>query len=104
MDENAIIKKLENAISTSKGDWGRNDHLIKRIANGDKITNSDKLYLKNFLDVDYLEIADERKMRPLPKKNPSVTLNPNLVNCHSNMFHLHRIYFESDTSIFPTLV
>ena len=83
MDKNLIIKKLSYAISASKGDWGRNHFLLKRITNDDELTNSDQLYLKNLLDIDDLEIIGKHRVTNSPKKNPFVFLNANLVNCFS---------------------
>ncbi|KFM19987.1 hypothetical protein AAA799P11_00291 [Marine Group I thaumarchaeote SCGC AAA799-P11] len=81
MDKNSLITKLTKAIDESKGDWGRNQYLLKRIKSNKEIITSDKHYLEKLLDVESLEITEEPQKPKLPKKDKTVFLNPNLVKC-----------------------
>ena len=84
MDKNSLISKLSKAIEESKGDWGRNQYLLKRIKKNKEIINSDKLYLEKLLEIKQLEVAEESTEQPnIPKKDKSVFLNPNLINCNT---------------------
>ena len=83
MDKNFLIIKLSKAIEQSKGDWGRNHHILKRIRQNKEITNSDTVYLGRLLGVkipigsNSFESASTRIL----KKNNSVFINSNLVKC-----------------------
>ena len=83
MDKNFLLSKLADAIKQSKGDWGRNQYLLKNIQNNREFTNSDKLYLERILSLEITEITNEstRLKQKIPKKDKSVFLNPNLVKC-----------------------
>jgi len=81
LDKNFLINKLTDVTEQSKGDWGRNQHLLKRIKQNKEITNSDKLYLESLLKVEILEITDNVEKQQIPKKNETVFLNPNFVKC-----------------------
>lgn len=81
MNKNFLINKLTDAIEQSKGDWGRNHHLLERIKQNSEITNSDKLYLESLLELEILEIKDEVKKQQIPKNDKTIFLNPNFVKC-----------------------
>ncbi len=81
MNKNFLINKLTDAIEQSKGDWGRNHHLLERIKQNSEITNSDKLYLEYLLELEILEIKDEVKKQQIPKNDKTIFLNPNFVKC-----------------------
>ena len=83
MDKNFLITKLNAAIGESKGDWGRNQYLLKRINQNKEIINSDKLYLEKILGLDISEISEIRETRQIPKKKKTIFLNPNMVNCNT---------------------
>ena len=83
MDKNFLITKLNAAIGESKGDWGRNQYLLKRISQNKEIINSDKLYLEKILGLDISEISEIRETRQIPKKKKTIFLNPNMVNCNT---------------------
>ena len=83
MDKNLLITKLADAIDQSKGDWGRNQYLLKRIKQNKEFINSDKLYLERILGFEVPVIADKTVIQyhKIPKKDKSVFLNPNLIKC-----------------------
>ena len=68
MNKNFLINKLTDAIEQSKGDWGRNHHLLERIKQNSEITNSDKLYLESLLELEILEIIDDPEKKQIPRK------------------------------------
>ncbi len=71
---------LLEAIEESKGDWGRNQYLLKRIKENKEINNSDKLYLKRILGLKIPEITD-KQYQQIPKKDKSVSSIQDLVKC-----------------------
>ena len=81
MNKNFLINKLTDAIEQSKGDWGRNHHLLERIKQNSEITNSDKLYLEYLLELEILEIIDDPEEKQISKKDKTIFLNPNFVKC-----------------------
>lgn len=81
MNKNFLINKLTDAIEQSKGDWGRNHHLLERIKQNSEITNSDKLYLKSLLELEILEIINNTEEKQIPKKDKIIFLNPNFIKC-----------------------
>lgn len=81
MDKNFIISKLAAFIDQSKGDVGRNRHILERINQNMEITNSDKSYLEFLLELEILEITDNVEKQQIPKKDKTVFLNPNFVKC-----------------------
>ena len=80
MDKNLVIEKLTNAIEESKGDWGRNQYLLKVIKSNREVTNSDKEYLEKILEINNLIIEKEVKTK-ISKKDKTIFLNPGLVKC-----------------------
>jgi cellulose synthase/poly-beta-1,6-N-acetylglucosamine synthase-like glycosyltransferase len=81
LNKNFLINKLTDAIEQSKGDWGRNHHLLERIKQNSEITNSDKLYLEYLLELEILEIIDDPEEKQISKKDKTIFLNPNFVKC-----------------------
>jgi len=83
LDKNFLITILEEAIQQSKGDWGRNQYLLKRIKENKEIINSDKLYLERISRLKILEITDKinNQHQQIPEKDKTVFLNPNLIKC-----------------------
>ena len=59
MDKNFLITILAEAIEQSKGDWGRNQYLLKRIKENKEIINSDKLYLERISGLKIPEITNK---------------------------------------------
>ncbi len=80
MDKNFLITILEEAIEQSKGDWGRNQYLLKRIEENKEIINSDKLYLERISGLKITEKTDYQHQQ-IPKKDKSVSLISDLVKC-----------------------
>ncbi|MGY5149176.1 MAG: glycosyltransferase family 2 protein [Candidatus Nitrosopumilus sp. bin_68KS] len=82
MDKILLIKKLVDAIKSSKGDPERNRYLIRVINKNKEISNSDKEYLKNYLGITISgKIKDSRPVKKIPKKDKTIFLNPNLIKC-----------------------
>ena len=77
MDKNFLITILAEAIEKSKGDWGRNQYLLKRIRQNKEIINSDKLYLERISGLKSTEITDKQYQQIL-KKDKSIY---DLVKC-----------------------
>ncbi|MCH8915369.1 MAG: glycosyltransferase family 2 protein [Thaumarchaeota archaeon] len=80
MDKNFLITILAEAIEQSKGDWGRNQYLLKRIEENKEIINSDKLYLERISGLKITEKTDYQHQQ-IPKKDKSVSLISDLVKC-----------------------
>ncbi len=82
MDRILLIKKLVDAIKSSKGDPERNRYLIRIVNKNKEISNSDKAYLKNYLGITISGKTKESKpIKRIPKKDKTVFLNPNLIKC-----------------------
>ncbi|KAF6247581.1 glycosyl transferase [Nitrosopumilus sp. b3] len=82
MDKILLIKKLVEAIKSSKGDSERNRYLIRLVNKNKDISNSDKDYLKNYLGITISgKIKDSKPAKKMPKKDKTVFLNPNLIKC-----------------------
>ena len=83
MDRKILILKLADAIGQSRRDEGRNQYLLEQLNGNKDITNSDKLYLEQILDLEILRIEDNfKKNKPQTvKKDKTVFLNPNMVKC-----------------------
>jgi len=83
LDKNFLISKLAGAIDQSKGDFGRNHYILKRIKQNKEFINSDKIYLERILGLKITEITDKTDTphQQIPKKDKSVFLNPNLIKC-----------------------
>jgi len=83
LDKNFLTTILAEAIEQSKGDWGRNQYLLKRIKQNKEIINSDKLYLERIsgLKIPEIIVKTDHQYRQIPKKDSSVVLNPNLIKC-----------------------
>ncbi|NNM02518.1 MAG: glycosyltransferase [Nitrosopumilus sp.] len=82
MDKILLIKKLVEAIKSSKGDPERNRYLIRVVNKNKDISNSDKDYLKNYLGITISgKIIDSKPAKNIPKKDKTVFLNPNLIKC-----------------------
>jgi len=83
LDKNSLITKLNAAIRESKGDWGRNQHLLKRIHQNKEIINSDKLYLERILGLNISKITGIQEIHQIPKKKKNIFLNPNMIKCNT---------------------
>lgn len=85
MDKNFIISKLADAIDQSKGDEGRNRYLLERLREYRDITNSDRLYLEQILELKISNIYDEtiNEKEIIQKKDNTIFLNPKMVKCDS---------------------
>jgi len=83
LDKNFLINILVEAIAQSKGDWGRNQYLLKRIKQNKEIFNSDKLYLERISRLKIPEITDktDNQYQQIPKKDKSVSLIHDLIKC-----------------------
>ena len=82
MDRILLIKKLVDAIKSSKGDPERNRYLIRVVNKNKEISNSDKAYLKNYLGINISgKITESKPVKKIPKKDKTVFLNPNLIKC-----------------------
>jgi cellulose synthase/poly-beta-1,6-N-acetylglucosamine synthase-like glycosyltransferase len=82
LDKILLIKKLADAIKSSKGDTGRNRYLIRMINKNKDISNSDKAYLKNYLGITISgKIEESKSAKKIPKKDKTVFLNTNLIQC-----------------------
>ena len=83
MDNNFLIDRLSEAIKQSKGDFGRNQYLLKRIKQNKKISNSDKLYLERISGLKIPEITDkiDNQYQQIPEKDKSVSPILDLVKC-----------------------
>ncbi|WP_371504936.1 glycosyltransferase [Nitrosopumilus adriaticus] len=82
MDRILLIKKLVDAIKSSKGDPERNRYLIRVVNKNKEISNSDKEYLKNYLGINISgKIKGSKHVKKIPKKDKTVFLNPNLIKC-----------------------
>ncbi|AJW70925.1 glycosyltransferase family 2 protein [Nitrosopumilus adriaticus] len=82
MDRILLIKKLVDAIKSSKGDPERNRYLIRVVNKNKEISNSDKEYLKNHLGINISgKIKGSKHVKKIPKKDKTVFLNPNLIKC-----------------------
>ncbi len=83
MDKNFLISILTEVIEQSKGDWGRNQYLLKRIKQNKEIINSDKLYLERISGLKIPEIIDktDNQYQQIPKKEKSVSQISDLVKC-----------------------
>ncbi|MFQ5781635.1 MAG: glycosyltransferase [Nitrosopumilus sp.] len=85
MNRDFLIEKLADAIKHSKGDWGRNQYLLKRIQKNREFIKSDKIYLEKILELEIPEKIEPPKnaYQLIPKKDKSIFLNPNLVKCET---------------------
>jgi len=85
LNRNFLILKLVQAIEQSNGDWGRNQHILKRIKKKQEITNSDRTYLEKILGIKIQRITHdiENTNQQISKKSDLVFINPNLVKCAS---------------------
>lgn len=82
MDRILLIKKLVDAIKSSKGDPERNRYLIRIVNKNKEISNSDKAYLKNYLGINISgKITESKPVKKIPKKDKTIFLNPNLIKC-----------------------
>ena len=82
MDRILLIKKLVDAIKSSKGDPERNRYLIRIVNKNKEISNSDKAYLKNYLGINISgKITESKSVKKIPKKDKTIFLNPNLIKC-----------------------
>jgi len=83
LDKNFLILKIVKAIEQSKGDWGRNHHILKRIKQNKEITKSDTIYLEKLIELRIKDITHdfEKSTRQISKKINFAFVNPNLVNC-----------------------
>ncbi|MCH7647137.1 MAG: glycosyltransferase [Thaumarchaeota archaeon] len=67
-------------MEQSKGDWGRNQYLLKRIEENKEIINSDKLYLERISGLKITDKTDNQHQQ-IPKKDKSDSLISDLVKC-----------------------
>ena len=82
MDRILLIKKLVDAIKSSKGDPERNRYLIRIVNKNKEISNSDKAYLKNYLGINISgKITESKPVKKISKKDKTIFLNPNLIKC-----------------------
>ena len=83
MDKNFLISKITEAINESRGDYGRNQYILKRIIENKEIINSDKIYFKRITGFNINEKFEikQRQIDKINKKNKPVFLNPNLIKC-----------------------
>ena len=83
MDKNFLTTILVEAIKQSKGDWGRNQYLLKRIKQNKEIINSDKQYLERISGLKIPEIMnkEDNQYQQIPNKDKSVSLISDLVKC-----------------------
>jgi len=83
LDKNSLTTILLEAIEESKGDWGRNQYLLKRIKENKEIINSDKLYLERISKLKISEITDKTndQYQQIPKNDKSVSSIQDLVKC-----------------------
>jgi len=83
LDKNFLITIVVNAIDQSKGDWGRNQYLLKIIKENKEISNSDKLYLERISGLEIPEITYkiDNQYQQILKNDILVSLNPNLEKC-----------------------
>ena len=83
MDKNVLISKLVKSLERSKGDWGRNHHILKRLKQNKEIAKSDILYLEKLLELKIQKITYvvENINQQSSKKADLVFTNQNLVNC-----------------------
>lgn len=77
------MSELVKAVEQSKGDEGRNKHILKRIEQNKEITNSDTAYLEKILGLKIKEITFNAAHRQpqIPQKDKSVIQNPDLARC-----------------------
>ncbi len=83
LNKQDIIKKIQYVIDSNIGDWGRNQYLIKQISRDKPLLNSDKAYLEKILQINDFQISNPPKIKPMPQKDKTIFLNPNLVNCNT---------------------
>ncbi|MCH7967470.1 MAG: glycosyl transferase, partial [Thaumarchaeota archaeon] len=83
MDKNFLTAILVEAIKQSKGDWGRNQYLLKRIKQNKEIINSDRRYLEKISGLKIPEIMnkEEDQYQKILNKDKSVSLISDLVKC-----------------------
>jgi len=83
LDKNFLITIVEEAIQQSKGDWGRNQYLLKRIKENKEIINSDKLYLERISRLKIPEITDKtnNQHEQIPEKDKAVSSIQDLIKC-----------------------
>lgn len=79
MDKNLLVEKLILAIKDEKGDWGRNQYILKRINEGKEIFNSDKKYLQKILQEEISSIVENKT--DMPEKAHTVFLNKKMISC-----------------------
>lgn len=77
------MSELVKIMEQSKGDEGRNKHILKRIEQNKEITNSDTIYLEKILGLKIQEITSNSiyQHQQIPQKDKSVVLNPDLAKC-----------------------